>query len=1185
MDYLQKYLKYKNKYLSFKKQMHNGSISLIQSGRGLEELQATAEQIFNSIIEPNSEQLTSALTEMISKYLELRMSVSGLVMDKPIDRMVSILLSLNPLLVSPFRTRVIEKNGSGKESKMEERMQETTFKDIFLTDIKSQDWHKHKVKGVEYSCDFHQESLFSHLIMAMVSSVWYLLLTNPEETDEYARFIGALALLHDIGKPGAMRTGSTMVKDVNKYVTKFATHGLIGGIILQKAYSENFRFNLEEWDILCRCTSVHMCGYHSTDDTKAITQAKWFRLSLERPPVKKGLLYLSVGDSIGNVRIEDLNNDENLFKSRESFVKTLETKIADPTKIFTKLNTTGLVIVLIGGSAAGKTTLAREIIEYLTSRDIRCTYVSRDDIMLETISPILSLPNDQSSYAECYKYIKTPSNSEDMKNIDVQVKLRISNSIAFGEVCIIDTLASMYRKQFNSYFSDEVLNREILQITVDRNIVHGEADADRLGLDLDKQIELSGLTNLMNPLAKIDPQNVAQLSSVMESTNLKRDSGNRAQCTLTTSIVWTPEYTFGHADVFQLLGELEPGLTKGIVARRDTDSMNIVEYVNYLYGLYECDEELPIATKYNLKLDAIIRRFSVILFVVSIPFQLQDTEYKSRIFSIKYREGINKSWRPVWARHCRAIFFYVRDDFTCVPIKYQLQRGAELMTGMLVDAKIASTQDISNIKRIKILSDSQQKTCMLLLNSKKEDVEESKLDAHLTEKVDGSLLTITFYYGELAELMTNLVTRYGDEFSKMILAGFKKINADIVGVVSTQGTLMIGNDMQDYFVTSNLESSIVGLTRESIFSQAKTNTPTQMFKVNGNPWFVEMVRILGELPLPESPSSPVSNISLCCESVCANRLTAWGRLHTELAVSYTSSMCLFLGASWCGADWVVNVPHTMLNIKSVNEPRYWITTTAKQVDNLMTGLEDVVYGRITSLGFLTTFPPSNKTWDSSLPLHPEGYVCYTKEGEMFGLPIVDYNKLKLAAYYIGHKFHDESINGLYELSKTASNIFPMAKIVGDFYSGINTKFICIARELSKEFSSSSENQFVAELEAKSLKNKDKKMAGYQSGSPETKAKMIINGDLVSFNTWLKDVIIKYFPTIANTKMEPSDVKSGLIRMCMDLKPWLNYSLNSLPEEYEKIQKNPINFPGIKFILSMMMNQKDKKDDKPELLPC
>jgi len=861
-------------------------------------------------------------------------------------------------------------------------MLETSFRDIFTVHIKSQDWHRCTVKNVSYVCELHEESLFSHLIMTSISSVWYLLMTSPEVTNHYAKFIAALGLLHDIGKPATIGTEIITHGDSTNRATKFPTHGLIGGLILQKSYSEAFGFGLEEWDDLCRCVTIHMCGYHCKNDDSPMTQAKWFRLSLEKSNVKNALYYLSVGDNVGAIRSDELSKDEELFSSRISFKQSLQAKLSDSDNIFSKLGTHGLLIVLVGSSSAGKSYFAKNLTQYFKDLNIGVTYVSRDDIMLEICCPLLDIEISQVEYTKCYEYMQLNDIS---KEIDEQIKMRISNAVAFNEVCIIDTVSAMNRKFFNSYFDDDALNCEILQIVVDRNIMHTQLDADRHGLTLEQQITSSGLSDVINPLAKIDNANILALGCATENRTMKRDFSNRSQCTMSTSIVWNSEYTFGLSHIHQLLGEICSGLKKkGITKYVNTQSMNVVEYTNYIYGLCDVDSTLSIKAQFKVKFDALCRRFGVQQFVVSTQKTLRNTSYENRIFSIKYRDGINKLWRPKWARQCRGVYFYVRDNFTCVPIKYQLQRGAELMTGMLVSANIASTQDISDAKKIACLSESQQRTCKRLLANE----DEGKIDADLTEKIDGSLLTVTFYYGEMASLMKNVVNKVGDNFAKMILVNFEKIG--LVGVVSTQGTLMMGSDMQDYFVTSILESEIVGLERSLLIEQAKTQNIVQMFDTYGKPWFDEMVRVLDSLPFV---SESISNISLCWESVCAERRTIIGKIHTELAISYSQSMCLFLGASWCSDEHVLNVPHTMLSVNTTQEPRFWRIKSSKEVDLLMRGLEDVVYGNIDSLEFLRKFPPSNKVWNEKLPLHPEGYVCYTQEGKLMGQPIVDYKSL------------------------------------------------------------------------------------------------------------------------------------------------------------------------------------------------
>ena len=208
---------------------------------------------------------------------------------------------------------------------------------------------------------------------------------------------------------------------------------------------------------------------------------------------------------------------------------------------------------------------------------------------------------------------------------------------------------------------------------------------------------------------------------------------------------------------------------------------------------------------------------------------------------------------------------------------------------------------------------------------------------------------------------------------------------------------------------------------------------------------------------------------------------------------------------------------------------------------------------------------------------------------MFGLPIVDYNKLKLAAYYIGHKFHDESIKELYLLSKTASDIFPMAKIVGDFYSGIEHKFYAIGQRLSRVLGP--DNLFASNLEGKALKT-------YSTANPEIQAKMIINAGIDAFDVWIKNLVAEYYPTIATTDLDSAIVKSGLRRVCMDLKPWLNYeadlesgvesgvesgigsgvgsgvgpSSNSVLADFRAIIANPTKYLGIGSVFLMLMHQ-------------
>jgi hypothetical protein len=253
----------------------------------------------------------------------------------------------------------------------------------------------------------------------------------------------------------------------------------------------------------------------------------------------------------------------------------------------------------------------------------------------------------------------------------------------------------------------------------------------------------------------------------------------------------------------------------------------------------------------------------------------------------------------------------------------------------------------------------------------------------------------------------------------------------------------------------------------------------------------------------------------------------------------------------------------------------------------MKDLEAVVYGRMTSFEFLCKNPPSNKKYDYTLQLHPEGYVCYTVEGEMFGLPVVDYNKLKLAAYYIGHKFKEDLIPKLKELSETASDIFPLAKIVGEFYSKLETNLYNISSILREELTKSEDtNEYFKKLTS------DQKTAYSKPGIPiDKKIGMILNSDS-SVHDWILSVVIQYYPSIATTELNlnpnknAEEVKGNLKKLCFDLKPWLeetssNPRIPSCKSTRDAIIQDFVKYPGVKSLLIMMINQ--KKPDESKML--
>lgn len=1127
-------------------------------------LERSASAIFEAIIGQNVDSIELAVAQMCHILMHMKPN-SLFVTIPPVEQISKVLSQLYPLFTSPFYSRVVKKTVVSKMvCSYDESMEKTTFETIFRNMICAENWHNTTAKGTAFTCDFHVESLFCHSLMACVSALWYSINEGSSSFHDLLK-VATVALLHDIGKPASRTTGKIMQGDKNLNVTKFAAHGLIGGVILQRSFSPLFGFSTDEWDDICRAVTVHMCGYHESDHTSPTVQPKWTRLALERPNVKKLLCPLSIGDNGGKVESSPaLDFFQKVLDSRKVFSEFLSVCMDDG-NVFKKLGTSGLVITIMGTSAAGKTTLAKSIIKLFEEQDIEAEYVSRDQEMLNIVCPIVECENNGSgeTYAKCHQYVEV--HPEIKKEIDEQMKTMIDNAIAFGNVCIIDTVMATYKKAFNTILPSSVLSCDVFQIYVDRNTVHTEADANRLGIDLEKQIRMSGECSIENPFAKIDSANLSSLGSVMEGWSAQRNPLNRSQATLTASVVWGPDACFGWTNVEHILRILSTGISKGTTTFVDTSSMDLVEYVNYLYSMYEVDETIDYQTILRLKVDALRRRFAVQHFAVTTPSQFRGTDVENRFFLVKYRDGINRLWRPTWARKCRSVCFYVKDDGTCVPIKYQLKRGAELFTDMLAQAKIASTQDISDASKLNCLADSQQRTCKILLAGEND----GNIDATITEKVDGSLLTVTEYYGDQADIMISCVTAYGDDLAKTIMEMFF-VHGKMV-VVSTQGTIMIGNDMQDYFVTSVLEST--GIDRAKLIELAPTHSPAQIFKMFGSKWVENVVALFSGITM--CPDVPYNNMSLCFESVCKDRITAWGTLHTELAVSYDESMCLFLGASWTGNDYVVNVPHTLLPLLiAFDEPRFWRVRHASEVDSLMQNLQNVVYGTMTTSEFLKAHPPANLGYDVSRPLHPEGFVIYTVEGTVVGLPDVDYNKLKLAAYYIGHKFHDRNIRDLYNLSKTASHIFPLARTVGTFFGSVSESLLAFSKALHSALSDSSEtNPLVLSLDAKAK-------TSYMKASPDVRAKMIINARSTgpsAFDTMAYGIILLHYPLLRTTTHSLESVYSGLKRLVMDLCPWLNYNGDSVPEHFVELMSNPIVSSGISNLFLYIMEQQTTVD--------
>jgi hypothetical protein len=327
-------------------------------------------------------------------------------------------------------------------------------------------------------------------------------------------------------------------------------------------------------------------------------------------------------------------------------------------------------------------------------------------------------------------------------------------------------------------------------------------------------------------------------------------------------------------------------------------------------------------------------------FLVRTPHQVINTKYQDKIYIIKYID-CNKCWYK-YARQCRGIIIML-DETTnrWFPIKYMLQRGSELLTGFHLKKGIEETQDMQKITKNSLSATQQSLARLLQIGS------ESELNnTYLSMKTDGSLLCATIYVGNTADVIREIILERGDDFAKVYLEIEKKTGKLIV--LSSQGTLLLPDQMKDYTVHAIMRS--LGISEEVILSIAKNLNPEEALKICCVPFFEEISRMHEKLQQPENHTS----ISFCFETVVKNRRTAWGVLHTELAISYSNSSLKFLGGNVCFKNSVTKVaenieftPHFKFPIGFNTvflEPLWWKITNTTQINNMMESLGKIIFG-------------------------------------------------------------------------------------------------------------------------------------------------------------------------------------------------------------------------------------------------
>ncbi len=1101
-------------------------------------LEVATRELFGSLLDTTKHVLLDNALKLITDMFKIDIS--------KID--MNILLKIAEFIKIPF---TIVTRSEGKQAP-----ESWTLVKI-LEKISAEHFHK----SGDYVCDYHQESLFSHLIVSMLMAV----AESSDKSKEFQFQCGILALLHDVGKPGTLS-----IFDVreSKYVG-FPFHGELGCMILHSMYDEKtFKeyFTKNQWDDLSRATGIHMCGYHSVDIKQTDTQIKWNHYRLESDPVKDLLCVLSQADAKACVSLID-KPAVNKKVFGDYIGQKFDTKIFD--QLFTHPATKALLIMVRGVSCAGKSTVVKKLKEYLsqTVPANRLHIIERDLIMCQYVAEVLSEPvpterptgEQYSRYYQEYKKLQESSKMQKGKekqaskkgkwkddkdnkdnksikkpalvvqDINTIMSARIKFALSRGDVVIVDTVALLFPSA-NAIIPEECFQNTIrVAIDVNRLSEITEEDAKKNNLSLTRQLDLCDNLEVLNRLPGSRQNKKAgwlqQLTSIMTSNNLLKEfTVSRFKPHCTYQISWNNSLSFGQEYMFNQIDKLLPNM------ELYEDQMDIRQLVEHLY------------TKYKGDTDAMCNWFSNLWFTCMPIFK--DTSDSKHWFRITYVENACKEWSTRWSRQCRGVVIHIDKFGFAHCVSRKLQRGAEMLTKLHTQQGITESQEVKvteqkEIKTHHKLDPVQLYTMNALLNN-------CPIKGVLTSKVDGSLFSVTLLKKDtyLEQEVSRMNSLYGDEFSKTVsrIAHEKKL--PFVPVISTQNTFFMCDIMQSYTVTALAVFCNV-YTDDELIVMAKDKKPFELLETVLPPFLEKLVIFYSNLPRHMKSDSQ----TLSFETVCRNRTTAWAETHTELTISYPKSDCVFLGMTYnLDNSTGMYAPHFTLTdaikLAGFNEPLWWKISDGAVVVDMVRSLDNILTKPDEDEGkFLETYKPENMT--ASPHLDYEGFVFFTltdamevrSEAKTKVVASVqeqyDYSKIKTEAYYKGHKYHDYNIKYLLSLPDKAMAHLPLAREVREFFLNMPVKLISVAEKIYedlKEFSVcddySNEPEF--QMLYDSLPEGPKR--GFDKNRDPIKKMRIISANA-------DGLFFPYFKSQFSSMSESKDLDCILKALVLKIEPW------------------------------------------------
>lgn len=879
-----------------------------------------------------------------------------------------------------FKMRLSTKTGKDKDAVISQQIVEMSLHDYFVKVIAPKHYHQHVMKGdVEHGCCYHTESLLLHSMMACVIAINFAV--NNGHSERTILCGGFAALVHDIGKPGVVNAFNT---DQYGNTISYPWHSENGGHILmhciESVVDKNI-FSYDEWMTIVQTVTFHMCAaYHNERDTPEAYAKRVAYTNAYSESVRELLSILAYGDVLGAVAdeahstsIEDATIRCNKY---HELIKTppLSSVLANVVR------DKKLIVYMRGGSGSGKTTVGKMLCKKIGD----AVLIDRDEVMMTLMRA--NLENASASYKECYAlYSKDTKTNSALVN--ARMREMITQEFMNGKIVVLSSLITTNLDVLKTTIPDK--NHLIVAIDCLRNTLITETDAARLGCSLEMQLIPSGQNSLARPFPhgwNFYPQQIAMCTA----------SGNPdGVSTVATPhyslpVLWNGEQLYGFDVVCDFFDRLKQGQ----------------DYIESIDTNVQFDDDVgSLVDKFNefasgKPVDVLVENFA------TWGIEMKKTKFCDDLYLVSYKDTFYCAETWSWLRALRGCYFlYDVDECKWLLLRRTMNRAPEVASFAVKKAG-EDTQDGSQFSN----------TMLNYLSSLMPT--DSPLDGILSMKVDGSLLIVSVYRSKYAEKVLKIINASSSSLNIKFNEMVQQINRDVCITFSTSGSFLIddSSNMLPYMVTAILS----GMLKSSI---NKSRSPVDCLMDHAESLYEKIISVASKM-------SENVVVSLAFEAVCKNRCDAWDvQLHTELAVTYQESMCMFLGARADGAF----VQSSQIEQTCFDTPAYWCVNTTREINEILNDVDNVVLGSITVTEFFERHPTKNNMRN----FDPEGFVCSITD---MRFPPDTLCKIKSVIYYLCHKVRNENITKIIELFKKnpyIGSFYPIVSMVVEFIGRID----------------------------------------------------------------------------------------------------------------------------------------------------